>query len=311
MKPYDGAAPLRLPSPLQAWLEQSASAQLAPPGAPKVDFAKPAGEPALAPPESVSWQVFKNPVALFVGGVAAVLMELAEPRVREGVWGHTSFRDDPRHRLQRTGLAAMVTVYGARSVAEATIADVRRMHDRVRGTTSGGGTYHANDPELLRWVQATAAFGFLQAYHAYVHPLPLSARDRYYGEGEAAAQLYGAEDIPTSEADLQALFRTMLPRLEASDIVFEFLKIMGEAPILPLPLRPLQHLLLRAAVEITPPAVRTVLGLDRGHGLRAWEAAPARFAGAMADRLVLTSSPPAQACLRLGLPVDYLYHRTF
>ena len=74
---------------------------------PPVDFSAPRGEPALAAPDSVSWQVFKNPVALFIGGVAAVLLELAEPRVRHGVWDHSSFRERPMQRLQRTGLAAM------------------------------------------------------------------------------------------------------------------------------------------------------------------------------------------------------------
>lgn len=85
------------------------------PGGPRIDFTAPAGEPALAAPDSVSWRVFKNPVSLFVGGVTAVILELAEPRVRSGVWDHSSFKTDPLTRLKRTGLAAMVTVYGARS----------------------------------------------------------------------------------------------------------------------------------------------------------------------------------------------------
>ena len=50
-----------------------------------VDFRQPAGEGALAASDSVSWQVFKNPVSLFIGGVTTVLLELAEPRVRSGV----------------------------------------------------------------------------------------------------------------------------------------------------------------------------------------------------------------------------------
>jgi hypothetical protein len=58
-------------------------------------------------------------------------MELAEPRVRTGVWEHTTFRIDPVRRLRRTGLAATVTIYGARSTAEAMIARIRRMHDRI------------------------------------------------------------------------------------------------------------------------------------------------------------------------------------
>lgn len=52
-------------------------------------------------------------MALLVGGIAAVILELAEPRVHTGVWEHSLFRSDPVRRLQRTGLAAMATVYGA------------------------------------------------------------------------------------------------------------------------------------------------------------------------------------------------------
>jgi hypothetical protein len=54
-------------------------------------------------PDSISWRVFKNPLSLFIGGAAAVIMELAEPRVRTGVWEHTAFRVDPIRRLRRTG----------------------------------------------------------------------------------------------------------------------------------------------------------------------------------------------------------------
>jgi uncharacterized protein (DUF2236 family) len=100
-----------------------------------MDFSRPTGETALLSPDSVSWHVFKNPVSLFVGGVTAVIMELAEPRVRTGVWEHTTFRTDPIRPLRSTGHAALVTIYGASSIAEALISRIRRMHDAVAGTT--------------------------------------------------------------------------------------------------------------------------------------------------------------------------------
>jgi uncharacterized protein (DUF2236 family) len=95
--------PLLLPWPLKIGLELATRALLDPGDQPSVDFLRPAGEPALVSPDSVSWRVFKNPVSLFIGGVAAVIMELAEPRVRTGVWEHTTFRVDPIRRLRRTG----------------------------------------------------------------------------------------------------------------------------------------------------------------------------------------------------------------
>jgi uncharacterized protein (DUF2236 family) len=271
-----------------------------------VDFTQPAGEPSLAPHDGVAWQVFRNPVALFVGGVTAVLLELAEPRVRSGVWDHTSFRTDPLNRMERTGLAAMVTVYGARSVAETMIAGVSRMHARVAGTTPGGVAYRADDPVLLDWVQATASFGFLEAYCAFVRPLARAERDRFYAEGVPAARLYGATGAPASVADQQQQFAAMRPLLERSPIVFEFLDILQRTPIFPGPLRPLQAMLIRASVEITPGWVREILGLDARFGLRRFEAPVVRTLGRLSDRVVVPSSPPAQACQRLGVALASL-----
>ena len=99
-----------LPRPLQSILNAATRALLDPGDRSSVDFSRPTGEAALVSPDSVSWRVFKNPLSLFIGGVTAVVMELAEPRVRTGVWEHTNFRIDPIRRLRRTGFAAMVTI---------------------------------------------------------------------------------------------------------------------------------------------------------------------------------------------------------
>jgi len=290
-------------------LDKASRDLLLPDGGRAIDFSRPAGEPALGRPNSVAWRIFKNPVTTYIGGVTAVILELTEPRVRTGVWQHSGFRKDPLRRLRRTGFAAMVTIYGARSTAETMIAGVRCMHERVHGETPGGEAYSANDPELLNWVQATAAFGFLQAYHVYASPLTLAERDGYYRDGESAARLYGATEPPRSEAELEAFFGAMRPRLEASPIIFEFLHIMRTARILPPLLQPVQPLLVRAAINLTPCWVRDLLGLGDDYGLRSWEALLVQQGSALADRIVLDSSPAVQACIRLGLPANYLYKK--
>jgi uncharacterized protein (DUF2236 family) len=301
------ARPLPFPTALQRRVDAFAAALLQPGDGPTVDFSQPAGEAALVGPDSISWQVFKNPVALFIGGVAAVILELAEPSVRAGVWGHSSFRTQPVGRLSRTGLAAMVTVYGARGSAEAMIAGVVRRHGSVVGETDMGKPYRANDVELLDWVQATASFGFGEAYSRYVKPLWRTEFDRFLVEAAPAAKLYGATGAPRSLDDMDLLFTKMSPRLTASPVVFEFLTIMRNAPIFPMPLRPMQRLLIRAAVDLTPAWLRERLGLDAGFGLKRWEHRLVRRLGKMADRVMLESSPAVQACRRLGLPADYLY----
>jgi uncharacterized protein (DUF2236 family) len=272
-----------------------------------VDFSVPPLEPALVPPDSVSWRVFKNPVSVFIGGVTAVLLELGEPRVRDGVWRHSTFRTDPLPRLQRTGLAAMVTIFGPRSKAEAMIAGVVRRHDRVSGQTSEGEPYHANDPVLLDWVQATAGFGFTEAYHSYVKNLTADARSSLFMESMPIAKLYGAVGAPASQRELDALFDTMKPRLVSSPIIFEFLEIMRQAPILPSPVHPLQKVLIKAAVEILPAWVQERLELGSDWRLNAIEHALVRTMAKASDRLVLPSSPAVQSCRRLGLPDTYLY----
>jgi len=271
------------------------------------DFSVPKGEPALIPPDSMSWQIFKNPVTVFIGGVTAVLLEFGEPRVRDGVWQHSSFRADPLTRLRRTGLAAMVTVYGPRSRAEVMIAGVVRRHDRVVGHTREGEPYRANDPALLDWVQATAGFGFMEAYHAYARPLTRVERDALLAEAIPAARLYGAEDAPASQDELNALFDAMRPKLVASPVIVEFLDIMMHTPVLPAPARPLQRMLVKAAVEILPDWVRDRLRLGPRWSLNPLERGLVQAAAGMGERLVLRSLPAVQSCRRLGLPDTYLY----
>jgi uncharacterized protein (DUF2236 family) len=295
---------LKLPLGLQSLIERAAQSYLDAGGT--VDFTRPVGESGLAGPDSVCWQVFRNPVSLFIGGIAAVILELAEPRVREGVWTHSRFHSAPVERLQRTGLAAMVTVYGPRTVAEEMIAGIVRVHEGVSGTTPGGLAYHANDPELLTWVHATAAFGFLQAFTSFVHPLDVGERDSFFREGLEAGQLYGVPAPPASWVEMDAYLAAMIPRLEPSPILHEFLAIMRRAPILPPGARFLQATLIRAAIGILPRPARDRLRLGRSWDSRPAETRLLRGAGRFAQRLRLDSSPAAQACLRLGLPVDHL-----
>jgi uncharacterized protein (DUF2236 family) len=301
---------LALPSPfplIGRRLDATAHRMLQPPGSFPVDFGAPKGEPALVAADSVSWRIFKNPVSLFIGGVTAVILELADPGVREGVWRHSAFRQNPVERMQRTGLAAMVTVYAPKSVACSMIARVVRLHDKINGDLPDGESYRANDPALLSWVQATAMYGFSQAYNEYVRHLNGEALDALCREAQPAARLYGASAAPTSQRDMDEMFEAMYGRLENTPVIFEFLKIMRAAPTLPVFVRPLQPMLVRAAVDLVPEWMREHLGLTPDCGLRPWEKPIVYQAARAADRIILPSSPAVLSCLRLGLPSDYLY----
>lgn len=272
----------------------------------RIDFRAPPGEPALVGPDSVAWQVFKNPVTLFIGGISAVILELAEPRVREGVWTHTTFKTEPLKRMRRTGLAAMITVYAARSVAEMVISRIGRMHSRVSGTTPNGAAYHATDPELLDWVQVTANAQFLAAYRTYARPLSLADRDRFFREAGPTAALYGAT-AAGSEAEALARYEAMYPSLEPSPILDDYLRIVAEAPAIPWPLNGLQAPAIRAAIDLVPPFIRDRINLTSP--LTASDRRRLRRAARLAEKIAIPLSPPVEACRRLGLPGDYIHKR--
>jgi len=274
----------------------------------RVDFREPAGEPAFYGPGSMAWRIYKNPVALGIGGICAVLLEFADPRIRSGVWDHSVFRDDPVGRSERTGMAALVGVFGPQSAARKVIAGVNHMHEHVAGTTPDGEAYRAVDQELLTWVAATAGFGFLTAYDRFVSPLDEAEKTRFFHEGREVAGLYGVRTPVGSLDDFDALMQSLEPRFEPHPIVFDFLEIVqrpqGRTKRLP---RWLTRAFVQASVSILPERVRERLELGPEFDLSRAGALAVRSVARLAERIPDRTSPAARACERIGLPPDTLW----
>lgn len=272
-----------------------------------IDFASPAGEPALLPPDSVQWRVYKNPIALGIGGIAAVLLEFADPRIRSGVWDHSTYKVDPIGRSRRTGMVALLACYGPASKAREVIGVVNRMHGKVIGETPAGEKYRALDPELLDWVAATASYGFLSAYDRFVAPLPLGEQNRFMRDSEAIGCEFGARRTPGSVADFMAMLRHLEPRFEPHPIIFEFLEIIESGRAAPSIPRFLHRAIARAAVSLLPRTLRERLQLGAAYDLGRIDRLALKLAGRIADRSVDRASAPCRAALRLGLPADFAY----
>lgn len=272
-----------------------------------IDFASPAGEPALLAPDSVQWRVYKNRIALGIGGIAAVLLEFAEPRIRSGVWDHSTYKADPIGRSRRTGTVAMLACYGPASVAREVIGKVNRMHGAVRGATPAGENYRAMDPVLLDWVAATATYGFLTAYDRFVDPLSPADKDRFLRDSAAIGREFGARNTPGSVDGFMAMMAELEPRFEPHPIIFEFLDIIQSGRAAPGVPRFLHRAVARASVSLLPDHVRRRLDLGSRYELTRLDRLALRTAGRLADRRVDRNSAPCQASLRLGLPTDFLY----
>jgi uncharacterized protein (DUF2236 family) len=288
------------PALLSRLADRAGRALFAAPELPEADYRTPPGDAGLYGPDSMAWRIHANPVTLAVGGVAAVILELAEPRVRTGVWEHSIFRAQPLLRLKRTGEAAMVTTYGPTAAAERRIAMVNRMHAKVGGRTPEGRSYQALDPELLTWVHVTAGYGFLSAHLRYAEPgLSLADQDRYYAEGRKVGEAFGARDIPGSVREVADYMAAMTPRLEPHAIIAEFLGLVSKASPLGPAGRPLQSLLVRGALDLTPTAI--VARLD----LKPRRRPSASLIRALAKAALAATgedSIPGQAYSRMGRP---------
>lgn len=275
----------------------------------KMDYATPKGEAGFLHPSSMAWRIYKNQIALGIGGVAAVLLEFADPRIRSGVWDHSTYKADPIGRSKRTGVAAMVGVYGPQSAARRVIQGVTNMHARVNGVTPGGEAYKALEPELLDWVAATAAYGFVNAYDRFVQPLTDAEMARFWNEGSQIPSLYGVQNSPRSTADFMAMMEHLAPRFEPHPIVDEFLGIIQSGKAAPNVPKFLHRALARASVSLLPPLVRDKLKLGKEYDLTFTDRLALKAAGRLAERSFSPDSPPAQASTRLGLPADYLWRK--
>ena len=213
-------------------------------------------------PRSVAWRVHGDVTSMMVGGIAGLLLQMLHPAVLAGVWDHSDFRADMHGRLRRTARFIALTTYGGRTDAEATIARIRSIHDRVRGTLPDGTAYSASDPELLAWVHVTETTSFLDAWIRYVEPRMSSAdQDRYFSEMEQVAQGLGASPVPRTRAEARRLIQAVRPELVCDARTREVARLVLTQPARRRVAEPFQALTLQAGVDLLPTWARRLHGL--------------------------------------------------
>jgi uncharacterized protein (DUF2236 family) len=170
-------------------------------------------------PGSVIRRVGNTPVTPFLGGGAAVLLQVAHPLVAAGVADHSGYGDDLWRRLVRTLSALYLITYGSKAEADRAAAAVQAVHAHVRGTLRtrlgvfpAGTPYSADDPELMLWVHATLVHASLSAFQRFQHALSRADQETYYREMALVARLFGtpADVIPPTLGDFREYFTGQL-----------------------------------------------------------------------------------------------------
>jgi uncharacterized protein (DUF2236 family) len=216
------------------------------------------GDGGLFGPDSVTWQVHSN-FSMFVGGIRALIVQALHPLAMAGVAEHSAFRTDPLGRLHRTAAFIAATTYGTTEEADAAIARVRAIHERVRGVARDGRPYAANDPDLLAWVHHVEAQSFLLAYQRIGPGLSAADADRYVCEMARLGERMGVPSPVTTAHDLHAWVRDHPEQRSTPEAraAVRFLIL----PPLPLAARAPYAVLLGAAISLVPLRQRLALGL--------------------------------------------------
>lgn len=213
-------------------------------------------------PRAVAWRVHGDVTSMMVGGVASLLLQMLHPAVLAGVWDHSNFRTDMQGRLRRTARFIALTTYGGCEEAEAVIARVRRIHERVTGTLPDGTPYAANDPALLAWVHVTEVACFLAAWRRYAEPrMSLRDQDRYIAEMAMLGRAMGADPVPVDHAGVRRLIEAYRPQLRAdarSRAVRDLVLNAARADVLAAGVQALGN---QAAIDLLPAWARRMHGL--------------------------------------------------
>lgn len=212
-------------------------------------------------PSDPIWRVHQD-AAMFAGGVGALVLQALHPLAMAGVAGHSGYRGDPWGRLQRTADYIAMTTYGTIQDAEAVIATVRAVHERVRGKDHRGRPYRASDPHLLAWIHAAEISAFLATHQAFgADPLSPDDADVYVAQTAIPAGLLGVLDPPTTVAELAGLLASYRDELDLSPAGADTIAFLLRTPPLPGLVRPGYWMLAAGGVAVLPDWARALAGV--------------------------------------------------
>jgi uncharacterized protein (DUF2236 family) len=272
-----------------------------------IDYLKPAGDPGLFGPDSVTWRIHADFPGMLAGGLCALMLQTLHPRALAAVWDHSGFRQDLVGRLRRTTAFVGGTSYAPMVETQRMIGRVRTIHAAIRGHTADGLPYAADDPQLLTWVHVTEAYAFLQGFRRYGPvPVPAWAADAYYNEVRRVAEALGARDVPASECAVEDYLRRVRPQLRYDERSREVLKVLGRIR-LPVPAAGLsRELFLHAGGALLPTWADTMMQRTPVQHAKARVAATTLRVLAPGFRAALRDGVAAQSCRRMGLDPELL-----
>ncbi|MEU5876351.1 oxygenase MpaB family protein [Spirillospora sp. NPDC047279] len=199
-----------------------------------------------------------------LGAGRALLMQLAHPKVAQGVAEHSDFAGRPLARLFGTLDFLLIVTFGTEE-------EVERFSRRIRGLHRGlkGEGYTGADPELQMWVNATLIDSALYVYERVMRPDEdeVNIAAEYYRQARIVGEVL---DVPEGmqPADLEG-FRAYVDRMVEELVVTEQAREVARAVLWPKRLRwlgPGLAIFRLLTAAMLPASLREQFGLPWSHG---------------------------------------------
>lgn len=219
-------------------------------------------------PDSELWRVNRYANGLLFGP-AAVLLQVAHPRVAQGVADHSDFREDALGRLRRTLSTVNRIAFGTKEAAEEMRARLKVAHGGVNGAISDGMAgprkYSAFESDLLMWVLATLIDASVKGYEFVWEPLSRERRENFYRDFRRFGTYFGlGEEVgPQGYIEFVEYYEEML----SGDLLGSHPLCAEVAEAVVSPQKPWRDRMLGKAgdflpIETVPATIRERLGLE-------------------------------------------------
>ncbi|WP_433338436.1 oxygenase MpaB family protein [Spirillospora sp. CA-294931] len=154
-----------------------------------------------------------EPAVMLAAG-RALLLQVAHPKVAQGVADHSDLRHRPLDRLYGTLDFLTIVAFGTEEEAERMGRAIRRTHERITGPG-----YSGNDPDLQVWVNATLIDAALFVYEDVLRSPSGDLAAAYIDQARFVAEVLGCPP-GAQPADLASFRRYMddaIAGLEVTD----------------------------------------------------------------------------------------------
>ena len=230
------------------------------------------GDHGFFGPASVSWRMSAD-LASPVAGLRSLLMQALHPLAMAGVDQpgadqhgadqHGGWRRDPVGRLAATMAYLTMVTFGDRAAALHAAAQVRRIHDHVRGTDAvTSRPYAAGDHALLLWVHGALVDSVLAAGNLVGTALSAVDSNRYVAEMVTAAELIGVPRrlVPSNVPELDLYIASVRPGLRCTPAAAESMAYLLDPPGLDEDTAEIWQDIRDAAIAVLPRWARQMYG---------------------------------------------------